>query len=458
MMDSNSFLSLSLLNGLIKDTLLGNFMEDMWVVAEIADMRSAVSGHCYMELVEKKNDKIVARIKANVWSYSFSKIQGKFLSETGTNLQKGMNVLFIVTVNFHEQFGLSLVVKDVNTEFTLGAIAKSKKEALARLKKEGLLRLNSELELELVPKRIAIISSPSAAGYEDFMNQIKNNSKNYLFELTLFDALMQGEQSVASIIGALNTVRERKLEFDSVTIIRGGGASLDLNHFDSYELAAAVANFPLPVISGVGHERDLTILDEVAHTRVKTPTAAASFYIQQLDDFSDHVIGLSEDLSSVVNKKLSTEREKNTKYRAGFSVLCQQFLNVKKRGASELSNKVRNVGSKMIEKNKLLLQSKKSQIGSSGNLLIQNAFNRRKVLEMTLTNVCKSFLESKKRDVLFKKKSVSLVDPINVLNRGFAMVKNKDGRYLKSKSAVDNGEALELVFKDGSVDVTVNKK
>ncbi len=269
-------------------------MDDVWIVAEIADVKSASSGHCYLELVEKKQDKIIARIKANVWSFQYQKIAMEFYSVTGKHLEKGMQILLLAGVSFHELYGISLVVKNINPTFTLGELERNRKEIILRLEKEGLMQRNKQLELELVPKRIAVISSENAAGYEDFVNQIKNNNKGYCLEISLFSCVMQGEKTESSILSALTGIKNQIHNFDSVAIIRGGGASLDLSAFDSYLLAKNIAEFPLPVISGIGHERDFTVVDYVVHTRLKTPTAVAEFYLQQFEEFDEYVSGLKE--------------------------------------------------------------------------------------------------------------------------------------------------------------------
>ncbi len=225
-MNNFNNISLSQLNGLIREALEINFMDEIWLVAEIAEMRIAGAGHCYLDLVEKKEDKIVARIRANIWKFQYERIATNFFNATGSNLQKGMKVLFSVSLNFHEQYGISLVVKNIDPNYSIGDLERKKKEIIQRLTQDNLLHKNSELDLDLVPKRIAVISSETAAGYGDFMNQISNNNRGYKFQTELFKSVMQGIGVEDSLIKNLSSISISN--YDCIVIIRGGGASLDL--------------------------------------------------------------------------------------------------------------------------------------------------------------------------------------------------------------------------------------
>lgn len=455
-MQEENFISLSLLNQLIKETVQGNFMEDLWLVAEIADVRSAASGHCYLELVEKKNDKILARIKANIWSYQYSKIAGNFFAQTNKQLEKGMKILLLAGVTFHELYGMSLIVKDVNPSFTLGSLEQAKRLILERLKKEQLLDKNKALDLELLPKRIAVISSTSAAGFEDFMNQLKEQ-KHYCFEVEHFEAVMQGDQVEGSVISALQKIKNRVQDFDSVAIIRGGGASLDLSGFDNYVIAAEVANFPLPVLSGVGHERDFTVLDYVVHTRLKTPTAVAAFYIQQFDEFSDHVKELKEALLYVVQDKLFKETKKTSNYRSNFAFICQSFLNQKKQLVNKQASDLAMLTNKSLQEQQLNLLAHKKAMGLATSGFFKQRNTAINVQKDRFNVAVKNTLLSLKKELVNYQKTINLVDPATILERGFAIVKRKDGSFVKSSSTVKPSLDLTLQLKDGEVQVVVKK-
>lgn len=279
-------LSLYELNNLVRSRLEHAFPEEYWVQAELSDVRSNATGHCYLELIEKdaRGNNLIARSRAMIWNQVYRLLKPYFEQETGQAFVSGLKVLVKVTVGFHELYGYSLTILDIDPSYTLGDMARRRREILAKLEEEGVLTLNKELEMPLLPQRIAVISSATAAGYGDFCNQLAGNPYGYVFYPRLFPAMMQGERVEESIIGALNRIYSHAEAWDVVVIIRGGGATSDLSNFDSYLLAANCAQFPLPIITGIGHERDDTVIDAVAHTRVKTPTAAAEYLIARVHE------------------------------------------------------------------------------------------------------------------------------------------------------------------------------
>ncbi|ADY37846.1 exodeoxyribonuclease VII, large subunit [Phocaeicola salanitronis DSM 18170] len=284
-------LSLYELNALVRQSVRLSMPDAYWVQAELSDVRTNYSGHCYLEFVQKdpKSNALLAKARGIVWSNVFRELKPYFERETGQAFVAGLKVLVRVTVDFHELYGYSLTVSDIDPTYTLGDMAKRRREILQRLEEEGVLTLNKELELPELTQRIAVISSPTAAGYGDFCDQLERNAFGFVFYTKLFPAVMQGEQVEASIIRALNRINAGHGRWDVVVIIRGGGATSDLSGFDTYELATNCAQFPIPIITGIGHERDDTVIDKVAHTRVKTPTAAAEFLINHLRKTADRL-------------------------------------------------------------------------------------------------------------------------------------------------------------------------
>uniref|UniRef100_UPI00404837EC exodeoxyribonuclease VII large subunit n=2 Tax=Roseivirga sp. TaxID=1964215 RepID=UPI00404837EC len=282
-------LSLFELTSLIKTELEKNLEPSYWVIAEISDLKVNAKGHCYMELVEKEGNFVSAKIRANIWAYTYRNLSGWFEAITHTALRPGIKILLNVTVQYHELYGMSLNVKDIDPNFTLGERARRRQEIIQRLKDEGIFDMNRELPLPLVPQRIAIISSETAAGYGDFMSQITDNGRHFNFKTHLFPSLMQGEQAPKEIIAALLSINKQVSDFDLVVIIRGGGSQIDLECFDDYELTSHIAQFPIPIITGIGHERDETISDLVSNTRLKTPTAVAEFLISGLERFNERL-------------------------------------------------------------------------------------------------------------------------------------------------------------------------
>ena len=296
-------ISLYELNNLVKQALHNCLPDTYWVQAELSDVRSNYSGHCYLEFVQKDatGNNLIAKARGTIWSNVYKLLKPYFEQETGQAFASGIKVLVQVSVEFHELYGFSLTVTDIDPTYTVGDMVRRRREILRRLEEEGVLDMNKELAMPLLPQRIAVISSATAAGYDDFCNQLRNNPYGLVFYTKLFPAVMQGERVEESIIGALERIYEEMDEWDAVVIIRGGGATSDLSGFDSYELAVNCAQFPLPIITGIGHERDDTVIDIVAHTRVKTPTAAAEYLISRLqdaalrlDDFAGRIIGQVE--------------------------------------------------------------------------------------------------------------------------------------------------------------------
>jgi exodeoxyribonuclease VII large subunit len=305
-------ISLTNLNLLIKDTLNTQLEPSYWVVAEIGELREARNGHCYLEFVEKEEEsnQLLSKSRATIWSYSYRSISAWFQSITGENLRAGMTVLANVQIQFHEVYGLSLNVKDIDPNFTLGERARKKQEIIMQLKEDGVFEMNKSHALPMVPQRIAIISAESAAGYGDFMNQIQDNDYHYTLKNKLFVATMQGDKAATTIIAALHQIHEQLDNFDAVVLIRGGGAQVDLDCFDDYELASHIAQFPLPVFTGIGHERDETICDLVAHTKLKTPTAVAEFLIKGMRIYEEKINLATQNILAHLSQKVEREQHK----------------------------------------------------------------------------------------------------------------------------------------------------
>jgi exodeoxyribonuclease VII large subunit len=291
----NQPLSLYQLLGQVKSSIKNNLPFAFWVVGEISELKVNYSGHCYLELIEKEStgESIKARARATIWSSVYRMIQPYFETTTGTRLAAGMKVMVKVTAEFHELYGFSLNVTDIEPSYTIGEMARQKQEVINRLVAEGVFDMNKALVLSELPRRIAVISSGTAAGLGDFMDQLTGNAFGYKFYVKLFPAVMQGEEAEQSIIAALDAVFTVEPLFDLVVIIRGGGAQSELNCFNSYWLAYHICQFPLPVLTGIGHEQDETIADLVAHTRLKTPTAVAEFLIGLFRQADEKVNALS---------------------------------------------------------------------------------------------------------------------------------------------------------------------
>ncbi len=323
-------------------------LNDIWVTAETSDLRVS-GGHCYMELIQKDEDTgaPLAKSRAVIWASAYPRISARFVSETGTPLRSDMKIMARVSAAYHPVYGLSLVISDINPEYTVGDLARRRNAIIARLREEGVYDLNRTLPWEPVPWRVAVISARGAAGYGDFMKHLLLNPRRLRFRTELFEATMQGDRTVPSIISALEAVMAREDEFDSVVIIRGGGAVSDLASFDDYDLAANVAQFPLPVIVGIGHERDITVLDYVANTRVKTPTAAAEILIGHVAAAYDRLCVVGREIMTTVSQRVAAQHQQLAYYSGTLPALVRNILDSNRRRlgpdvAAALVSAVRN--------------------------------------------------------------------------------------------------------------------
>ncbi len=305
-------ISLYGLNQQVRHQLEQGFHDEVWIHAELSDVRTNANGHCYLEFIEKdsRGNTPIARAHGVIWANVYRMLKPYFEEETGQPFASGIKVSVCVKVDFHELYGYSLTVRDIDPTYTIGDMARQRREILRQLEEEGVLTLNKELRMPLLPQRVAVISSATAAGYGDFRNQLFGNPQGFVFYVKLFQAIMQGDRAEESIIEALNRIFSEAERWDAVVIIRGGGATSDLSCFDSYLLAANCAQFPLPIITGIGHERDDTVIDCVAHTRVKTPTAAAEYLISAMQDTASHLATLQSGVETTVTNLLHEERRK----------------------------------------------------------------------------------------------------------------------------------------------------
>ena len=402
-------LSLYELNGLIKRSIRSCMPDTYWVQAELSDVRSNYSGHCYLEFVQKDvaGNNLIAKARGTIWSNIYKMLKPYFEQETGQTFASGIKVLVQIAVEFHELYGYSLTVLDIDPTYTVGDMARKRREILRQLEEEGVIDLNKELDMPMLPQRIAVISSATAAGYGDFCNQLQNNPRGYGFHTELFPAIMQGERVEESVLAALDAINGRVDDFDAVVIIRGGGATSDLSGFDTYLLAASCAQFPLPIITGIGHERDDTVLDKVAHTRVKTPTAAAEYLIVCMDKVADKLDDLAYRLQSGVRNRLLWEHRR--------------------------------------------MESLTQRIPTSAYKRISDAKYELFVAQRNLASASKSFLTSKTHRLELLQQRLNDALPEKQLARGYSITL-KDGKALKDVSALKEGDRLVTMLHQGKIE------
>ncbi len=434
MSDKASF-SLSELNGYVADAVKGNFPDVYWVRAETSDVRRNQNGHCYLELIEKdvNTQYITAKARAMIWSNVYMMLSAYFEGETGQRFTSGINVLVCVSVEFHELYGYSLNIVDIDPTFTLGDIAKQRAKLLLRLAEEGMLTMNSSLKLPELANRIAVISSPTAAGYEDFSHQLHSNSYGVAFYTHFFPAIMQGERSAASVIAALEKIYAYHEYFDAVAIIRGGGAASDLSCFDSYDLAVNVAQFPLPIISGVGHERDVSILDAVAHTRAKTPTAVAVFLVEHNAAAFEEIVNLEERLVGVLERIVKDENA---------------FL-------SDASSAIYHQANKIIQKNTYYINQLSHGLGYKFYRHVDKKAEQLNALKLRINHAVTKTFEKESFILSQYDKHIDLLSPQTLLKKGYTLTL-KNGRIVKSKANLSKDDLIETLFIDGKIDSTVN--
>ena len=405
-------LSLYELNGLVKRSIRSCLPDTYWVQAELSDVRSNYSGHCYLEFVQKdaRGNNLIAKARGTIWSNVYKMLKPYFEQETGQAFVAGIKVLVQVSVDFHELYGYSLTVLDIDPTYTVGDLERKRREILRQLEEEGVIDLNKELDMPMLPQRVAVISSATAAGYGDFCNQLMNNPRGYGFHTELFPAIMQGERVEASIIAALDTIYNRMDEFDVVVIIRGGGATSDLSGFDTYELAANCAQFPLPIITGIGHERDDTVIDRIAHTRVKTPTAAAEYLIARMDKCADALDEMSARLMENVRRLLLWEH--------------QRMERLRKRIPSAVYKRIADA------KYGLLSAQRDLQMAS------------------------RQFLSVKKHRLELLQQRLNDALPEKQLARGYSITL-KNGKTVKDASILKDGDKLTTMFYQGQVESVI---
>ena len=431
-MKSEQHITLLELNRLVREVIECEIPNEYWVEAELSECRES-RGHCYMELVQYDEDRAatpLARASAKCWASKWMLIRPGFERTTGQRLHAGMKVLLKVYAQFHEAFGFSWIVTDIDPTYPLGDMARKRQEIIRQLKAEGVFDLQKELRLPLFCQRIAVISSETAAGYGDFCNQLADNPYGFRFETRLFPATMQGEGVEQSIIAALERIYTATQEdgFDAVVIIRGGGATSDMSGFDTLALAENVANFPLPIITGIGHDRDESILDMVSHTRVKTPTAAAAFLIDHLKTVLDAINDAQDRLAGYTQQKLSVLKAQLS---AIAETLPRIFTTVKTRHEARLDA----LNSRIIATVRQSLITRQSKI---------SAFEER--LPILLD---RRLMAEKHRLQLIEEKAKSL-DPALLLRRGFSITL-KDGHALRDASALRPGDEIETRLANGTV-------
>ncbi len=410
-MNSETRLTLVELNGLVRDAIENALPKEYWVEAELSECREH-GGHCYMELIEKDEHSAtpVARASAKCWRQTWVMVKPYFERTTGQQLRAGMKVLLRVYAQFHEVYGFSWIVSDIDPTYTLGDMARKRQEIIRQLKEEGVFDLQRELRIPTFAKRIAVISAEHAAGYGDFCRQLEDNDYGFKFDVTLFPAIMQGEQVEASVVDALNEIYQRISDFDVVCILRGGGATADLSGFDTLALAENVAQFPLPIITGIGHERDESILDMISNTRVKTPTAAAALLTDNLLRVLERLDDASQRLSYAVNQRINSQKTR----------------------MATLTTLIPTLALRIVSDQRHRIETTKSRLP----IAIERRLTNQKHLLESLSLKLQGF------------------DPQLLLSRGYSITL-KDGRAVRDPQQLKPGDEIETRVEKGTIQSVV---
>ncbi len=407
-------ITLTELQGLIRDKIYEALPGAYWVIAEIAEMKVHTAGHCYLELTgtETPGGKVTARARATIWASKFRSLNTYFNASTGIPLRAGITILFRATVEYHELYGLSLNITDIDPAYTAGDMALRREAIIRRLTAEGVLSMNSGLPLTPYPRNIAVVSSSKAAGYEDFINHLVNNPYGYAFRTTLFEAVMQGETTRASVTEALDSISEMISEFDVVVIIRGGGSTIDLSWFDSYEIAYHVTQFPLPVLTGIGHEKDQSVTDMVAWKALKTPTAVAGFIVERTMECENNIIGMAESLVSAVEGAMEAAEER----------------------LSSIQNRITATA-------RLMVRLKEEKLSNHAGRLARasaNVLNRAKEATDRMEDALRH------------------LNPAGVLRRGFTLT-SRNGTIIQTAAELRPGDTIKTHFAEGTAESMVEK-
>lgn len=431
----NETLSLFELNNLVRVTLEQTLDGEYWLHAELSEARLASNGHFYVEFVEKDaaGRALVARARGTMWARTYHILAPLFERATGERLRAGLKVRVLVTVEFHELYGHSLNIINIDPSYTMGDMARRRHEILTQLQADGILEDNRQLPLPRLMQRVAVVSSAGAAGYGDFCNQLEQNAYGLYFHLRLFPAVMQGAQVEASVLAALESIMSQADDFDCVVIIRGGGATSDLSDFDTYALAAAVAQMPLPVIVGIGHERDETVLDVVAHTRVKTPTAAAAFLIEhQLEQLT-----ALQDLQARINEAAT--------------MLIQQQRQTLERLTSSLPRAL----ALMSERQRRQIDNLSARFSAALQRQLLAVGHQQERQWQTLTQAVRLRLQREQSTMQLLTQRLSALDPAQLLRRGYSLTFTADGRLIKSPTDVQPGDIVNTRLANGTLQSVV---
>lgn len=455
-MNASHPLSLDELQTLIRQGIDKAHPLPYWVTAEISEKKVNVSGHCYLELVEKGGANHVPKAKASavIWRSQYAMIASYFRSTTGQELQAGMKVLVKVVVSYHALYGLSLQITDIDPAYTLGDMERQRLETIQKLHEDGVYDMNRELSLPCVMQRIAVVSSPRAAGYQDFMRELSVGP--YRFEVTLFEAFMQGNGAEDSIVEALSRAAERYEEFDVLVVIRGGGSQSDLGCFNSYRLCSYLAQFPLPVLTGIGHDKDQSVADLVAAVALKTPTAVAVSLKDRMEQFEGELDASYRWLSEATRALLHSETERLERAMMALNRLSESGVRTALFRMEQYRDALRHAVAATIERQGARVELSSTRLHHATRFVFLNGLLRIDHLREMLVQRCRDFLNDRSKSLALLEERIAAHDPRRILELGFAIVRGK-GRSVADSKALQVGDTIEVEMKNRKLEAVVEK-
>lgn len=436
-MDDKGHIPLRELAARVENVLSGGALTNLWVVAEINNLNvTPSSGHCYLELVERDplRGQTITTMRANIWASRYKMVSHYFAESTGCTLSAGMKVLCCCSVTYHPLYGLALNITDIDPAYTIGETERQRNLTISTLKQDGVFNMNKELELPLVIQRVAIISSQTAAGYGDFLHQLQNTP--YDFYIQLFPSVMQGNEAEKSVINALTKIAENETNYDCVVIIRGGGATTDLQCFDSYRMCSYIAQMPLPVITGIGHERDISVADLVANTSLKTPTAVAAHIISSAENFWNSLLYFHQKVQDTAQRTIMAETART----------------------ESISSKISALATTAISTQNLRIDRLTNAISQSARQSISQRLNTLSLISQKLAGNTTYLLESSRNKLQHLTELILAHNPRNILSRGYAIITTANGETLTDAAKIKPGDTLNIELENTIISTTVNNK
>lgn len=449
-----NFISLHQLAERIRTAIESAAGGEQWVVAEVSEVKVNYAGHCYLELVERTTTEQTPRAvaRAVIWSRTYKLIAGYFRFQTGSDIEAGMKILVKCSVNYHPVYGLSLVISDIDPTYTIGEVERLKQQTIARLEKEGVFDMNHDCEVPLVVQHIAVVSSAQAAGYQDFLNELDGSP--YRFEVELFASVMQGQEAERSVVEALERVVDSGQEFDVVAIIRGGGSQNDLACFNSYEICANIAQFPIPVFTGIGHHKDVSVADMVAAKSMKTPTAVATTLVEMAREFDTQLTKLGEAAVMLAERTLTEESRRIDHLGQYLGVVVRDRVHSESMRIAAAAQKIGSLAYGGLALLSQRLEGFHSQLRERAQGRIAYEIQQANTMQQSLKTATTSLIERNKQQLELLESRVEGHNPRQILGRGYSIL-HSQGRLVRSSADIAIGDQVEMELADAKVEVKV---